>query len=256
VNADYASVTEQPGGRTTREGLSRAYSSYRFAREFCAGREVLEIACGAGAGLGYLRSATHRLVAGDYTLSVLRVAQAQYRGAIPLLRFDAHHLPFATASFDVVIVQQALYYFRDARAVFGEIRRVLRSPGTMVLTTVNPERADFHPSPFSTGYLGAADLAAALTEAGFAADLFGGFEDRGSTVRARMVSTLKRIAVKFEMMPGSLRAREPLKRLFLGPLLPFPAQLTDGMAAYDPPRRIDPAESSPFRILYAVARTR
>jgi SAM-dependent methyltransferase len=256
VIADYASVTEQPGGRTTREGLSRAYSSYRFAREFCGGRDVLEIACGAGGGLGYLRSAANRIVAGDYTLSVLRAAQAQCRGSIPLLRFDAHHIPFAAASFDVVIVQQALYYFRDARAVFAEIRRVLRRPGTLVLTTVNPERADFHPSPFSTDYPRAADLTAALAAAGFDAELFGGFEDRGSTLRARTVSALKRIAVKFGIMPGSLRAREPLKRLFLGPLLPFPATLTDGMAEYDPPRRIEPAESSPFRILYAVARPR
>lgn len=256
MSEGYASVTEVPGGRTTREGLSRAYSRYRFAAGFCDGRDVLELACGAGFGLGYLGHRARRVVGGDYTREVLDAAAAHYRGSIPLLQLDAHHLPFAPASFDVVVVQEALYYFHDAETVFREIRRVLRHPGTLVVTSVNAGRPDFHPSPFSTKYLGAGELAGGLSAAGFAPELFGGFDRSRSGFRSRVVSALKRLAVQLDMIPRSLEGRAPLKRLFLGPLRPVPAELSDGMAPYDQPVPIAPADHSRFTILYVAARTR
>ena len=51
---DYGAVTEQVGDLISREALSMVYSRYRFAAQFCAGKRVLEVACGPGVGLGYL----------------------------------------------------------------------------------------------------------------------------------------------------------------------------------------------------------
>jgi len=49
---DYSTVTEVPGVLVTGEAFRMAHSRYAFAAEHCEGRDVLEIACGAGPGLG------------------------------------------------------------------------------------------------------------------------------------------------------------------------------------------------------------
>lgn len=51
---DYSTVTEIPGNKISKEQLTRLYHRYHFASLFCKGKDVLEVACGGGMGLGYL----------------------------------------------------------------------------------------------------------------------------------------------------------------------------------------------------------
>ena len=111
MDIDYTGVTEVPGSRVTREQLARMYNRYFFAFQFCEGKDVLEVACGAGQGLGLLARRARKLVGGDYTENLIDVAWKHYGGRIPLVRFDAHTLPFREESFDVVIFYEAIYYF-------------------------------------------------------------------------------------------------------------------------------------------------
>jgi len=91
---DYSGVTETVGDHVTREALSMLYTRYAFARTLCEGRDVLEVACGGGQGLGYLASRARRVVGGDLTESLMAQAERHYGGRIPLVRLDAHGLLF------------------------------------------------------------------------------------------------------------------------------------------------------------------
>jgi cyclopropane fatty-acyl-phospholipid synthase-like methyltransferase len=54
MTPEYIHVTEIPGNKASAEQIERLYHRYHFASAFCQGKEVLEVACGAGMGLGYL----------------------------------------------------------------------------------------------------------------------------------------------------------------------------------------------------------
>jgi ubiquinone/menaquinone biosynthesis C-methylase UbiE len=114
---DYEQVTEIPGLGATREQMSMLYTRYRTAAAFCEGKDVLQVACGAGQGLGYLAAKACRVVGGDYTARLLNLARSHYRDRIPLVRLDAHKLPFRDQTFEVVILYEAIYYTGRARSV-------------------------------------------------------------------------------------------------------------------------------------------
>jgi len=65
----------------------------------------------------------------------------------------------------------------------------------------------------------------------------------------------KKSAVKFNLIPGSLKTRAYLKRIFMGRLVPLPSEITEGMAPYDPPAEIPVDKvNTGYKILYAVGR--
>ncbi|MGI9147251.1 MAG: class I SAM-dependent methyltransferase, partial [Chloroflexota bacterium] len=127
-------------------------SRYRFAlqlpgstqRHAPAGLIVLDVACGAGFGLQMLGRAGARAIGVDYdagALSEVRHAQPESR----LLRGDAMHLPLVDASIDLVVSFETIEHVADAEGLVGEIRRVLKPCGRLVLSTPNrafgpPER--------------------------------------------------------------------------------------------------------------------
>jgi SAM-dependent methyltransferase len=254
---DYSSVTEVPGVRVTAEALSMARSRYAFASERCADKDVLEIACGAGPGLGPVRAAARRLVGSDYTFSLLARARQHYGGRIPFVRLDAQALPFVDASFDAALLFEAIYYLPDAALFFRECRRILRRDGQIIVCTINCEWVDFNPSPFSTRYLSAAALRTALESAEFDVDLYGGFSAMRGTGLSTAVSWIKRAAIGFGLMPRTMKSKEWLKRLFFGPLVGVPAEFPHDGAPYDRPVPIDGENpASHFKVIYAVARVR
>ncbi|HEV2175942.1 MAG TPA: class I SAM-dependent methyltransferase [Terriglobia bacterium] len=251
---DYSIITELPGGRASREQISRLYHRYRTAASYAAGKDVLEVGCGAGQGLGYMAAKARRVVGGDSTESSLRQARQHSNGATPLVRLDAHRLPFPRASFDLVILFEAIYYLASPEAFLAEARRVLRPAGTLLVSTVNCSWLDFNPSPFSVRYFAAPDLAASLRRQGFEVELFGAYRAAPETVRDKAVSVLKRSAVRLGLMPRSMKGKELFKRIFFGRLEALPAEVHDGMAEYLPPEMIS-AETPDcgHKILYAVA---
>ena len=106
------------------------YTRYHLASQFSSGKDVLEVACGAGIGLGYLAKRARKAVGGDYSESLLRCVQSHYRSRVPLLRLDAHQLPFGDGSFDTVLLFETIYYLAEPGKFLDECSRVLR--GQMV----------------------------------------------------------------------------------------------------------------------------
>jgi SAM-dependent methyltransferase len=250
---DYSGVTETSGNRVTREALSMLYTRYAFAAEFSEGRDVLEIACGAGPGLGYLARRARRVVGGDCTERLLAQAVRLYRRRIPLVRLDAHALPFRSGSVGVVLLYEALYYLAEAARFLDEAARVLRTPGCLMISTVNREWADFNPSPFSTRYFSGGELFALLRDRGFEPTIYGAFPVIQGSPSERMISTIRRAAVRLHLIPGTMRGKELLKRLFLGRLEAFPDEVAETTAAYCAPVRLHlDGPVYDFKVLFAV----
>lgn len=254
---DYTIVTELPGGRASREQISRLYHRYRTAVPFARGREVLEVGCGAGQGLGYLAREARRVVGGDCTEASLLEARRHYNGRASLVRLDAQHLPFPDASFDLVALFEAVYYLSRPEQFFGEARRVLRDGGTLLVSTVNCQWVDFNPSALSVHYLSAPELARSLRRQDFDVKLYGAYRAALETAREKAVSALKRSAVALGLMPRSMKGKEFFKRIFFGRLEPLPVEIEDGLAEYLPPEPVAADETDTrHKILYAVARAR
>ncbi|OFW11080.1 MAG: hypothetical protein A3H27_05060 [Acidobacteria bacterium RIFCSPLOWO2_02_FULL_59_13] len=254
---DYTTVTEVVGDRITREALSMLYTRYETAAAFSGGKAVLEVACGAGQGLGYLAKQAVRVVGGDYTERLLRLADRHYEGRIPLVRLDAHRLPFRNQSFDVIVLYEAIYYLVEPLDFLEECRRVLRGRGVLLISTVNREWGEFNPSPLSVRYPTARELRQLLTPRGFVTELFAAFPVSRDSAWAQIVGLLKRAAVSWGLIPKTMKGKELLKRLFLGRLAPTPPEVFDGMAELHPLVPItDTSVVSDYKVLYAIGTLR
>lgn len=255
MTPDYAGVTEVPGNRITSEALSMAYSRYVFAAALSGGKDVLEVACGAGQGLALLARTARSVVGADRMPGLL--AQARGGGArhLPLVNLDAQRLPFRNSAFDVVLLNEALYYLSEPNHFWHESRRVLRAGGRVIVATINSRWRDFNPSPHSAGYHTPSQLRQEMSAAGFDVELFGGFAVGKSTAAASAVSALKRAASQAGLIPGTMRGKTALKRLFYGRLVDAPAVIEEGMSTYDRPVPLRHDETA-FKVIYAVGLAR
>ena len=120
-----------------------------------AGRDVLEIGCGAAQCSRWLRRAGARAVAFD--LSRGQLAEAQRLNvatgvAVPLVQADAGRLPFRNGAFDLACsAYGAVPFVADSAAVMREVARVLRPGGRWVFSTTHPFRWCFRDDPGPAG---------------------------------------------------------------------------------------------------------
>ncbi|HSG04994.1 MAG TPA: class I SAM-dependent methyltransferase [Nitrospiria bacterium] len=253
----FVTVTETPGIGASKEQLSMLYTRYKFALPFCKGKKVLEVACGSGQGLGYLAGRSVRVVGGDIDSDNLRFAGSHYSGnpRVDIQKFDAHRLPFKDSSFGVIIIYEAIYYLNDLEGFLLECRRVLHAEGTIVICTVNNQWPDFNPSPFSTRYYSGAEISGILENKGFQTTLFAGFPVGGDSIRSRVISVIKRMAVSMNLVPKTMKGKEFLKRVFFGELGVLPDEVREGMADYRQPLSLSPNdEIREYKVLYIIGR--
>lgn len=253
MGIDYSTVTEVPGNKITQEQLERAYNRYRFASEFCKDKDVLEVGCGPGIGLGYLAKNAKKVIGGDYTEYLLNTANEYYKGRINLLRLDAHKLPFKENSFDVVIFYEAIYYLESPDEFVRECIRILRNNGFIIICTVNKDWSDFNPSPFSFKYFSAPELYTWLSQYGSNVKIFGNCFVEADSPKDKIISIIKRTAVALHLMPKTMRIKQIFKRFFFGKLIILKGELTDGMVDYSSPVLIAHDIPNPsYKVLFAT----
>ncbi len=119
--------------------IGRLRAAERFAGRLVGGR-VLDIGSGMG---GFLVAAANTGVHAvgiepnaDYG-RITRLRAARYGQMPALARAVGEHLPFATASFDVVLAQDILEHVGNPDAVLREIARLLRHDGVALVTAIN-----------------------------------------------------------------------------------------------------------------------
>ncbi len=117
--------------------LNEHLARYRFAARYAAGAAVLDAGCGSGYGAGELLSAAS-VTALDISHDALRHAAESY--ARPGLRFaqgSLEALPFADASFDMVLAFEVIEHLENWLEMLREARRVLKPSGVLLVSTPN-----------------------------------------------------------------------------------------------------------------------
>jgi len=207
--------------------------------------------------LGYLATAAKRVVGGDIEKKNVSLAKEYYkdRPKITVDLMDGHNLPLPDGSFDLALLYETIYYLKNPQKCISEAERVLRDSGVLIVCTVNKDWEDFHPSPYTYRYLSVPELYDLMRKSFREVRLYGGFPVDHTGTKGEITSLIKRLAVKFHLIPGTLKGRAYLKRIFMGKLIPLPREVTEGMADYEPPVEI-PADkvNRDFKILYAVGR--
>ena len=100
-------------------------------------RRALEAGCGTGRWLAELAPLVPQVFGLDLSAGML--AQARYRAeGAHLTRGRARHLPFADASFDLLVCVNALHHFDEPRAFIAEARRTMRPGGAFATIGVDP----------------------------------------------------------------------------------------------------------------------
>jgi ubiquinone/menaquinone biosynthesis C-methylase UbiE len=97
--------------------------------------DVLEVAVGTGRNLAFYPPDT-RLTGIDLSPAMLEIARTRARElgrTVELAEGDAHALAFRDASFDTVVCTFSLCNIPDERRAIGEMRRVLRPGGLLIL---------------------------------------------------------------------------------------------------------------------------
>lgn len=226
---DYVEVTELAGDEVSDEQVQRACTRYAWALDYCSGRDVLEVACGTGPGLGVLQQDARSLVAGDISTAILERARRHYGSRIDLRQLDAMDLAFPAESLDAIIIFEALYYLPDAERFVEECKRVLVKGGHVLVSNANKDLFDFNPSPHSFVYHGVAELTDLFGRHGFETQFWGDVPVSSVSWRQKLLRPIKRTVVSLGLMPKSMTGKKLLKRLVFGEMVPFPAEIERGM---------------------------
>ena len=116
-----------PIGELVAEGQGRVLLEFAGLRD---GASVLDVGTGTGRAALMLAAAGARVTGVDASIEMLRVAKAradEHGAAVTFTPGDAHALPFADRSFDVVVCLRVLMHTPGWRRCMAELCRVTRT---------------------------------------------------------------------------------------------------------------------------------
>ncbi len=143
MNSDLKFTGERFVPGTAGEIWYEHWHRYHFVAPLAAGREVLDVACGEGYGSALLARSAMRVVGADLAPEAIAHARSRYAGRANLefREADCTRLPFADASFDMVVSFETIEHIPGQEAFLDEVRRVLRPDGCAVLSC--PNKAEY-----------------------------------------------------------------------------------------------------------------
>lgn len=130
---------DQPGVPIS-SGSDRAVRQVRMLagvlRERVGPQTILDVGCGDGAATALMAGLDPRnhVVGVDWSARAVRMAR---ENGFDIVRGGVDGLPFASGSADVVIMSELIEHLVDTDAALGEVRRVLRPGGVLLLSTPN-----------------------------------------------------------------------------------------------------------------------
>ena len=110
-------------------------STAKLCQKYIRGKTVLELACATGQLTAPLAPLAGLWEATDFSPNMIKEAQNRN---IPCASFcvqDATNLPYASSSFDVVVIANALHIMPEPEIAIREIRRVLKPHGILIAPT-------------------------------------------------------------------------------------------------------------------------
>ena len=143
------------------------FHRYYLARQFAAGKDVLDIASGEGYGSALLAQVARSVLGVDIDPGALRHAAATYAsGNLAFREGSATKMPVADASIDLMVTLETLEHFEDHETYFMEAKRVLRAGGCLIIST--PDRTIYSavgedPNPFHVHELDQAEFSSLIS---------------------------------------------------------------------------------------------
>ncbi len=120
------------------------YHRYLLAREFCRGRDVLDVACGEGYGTALIAQVAASAIGVELDPAVVTAARAEFdRPNLHYQQGDARALAIPDASVDIVVSFETLEHLAEQDQFLGELRRVMRPGGLLIIST--PDRDVYSP---------------------------------------------------------------------------------------------------------------
>jgi ubiquinone/menaquinone biosynthesis C-methylase UbiE len=103
-----------------------------------ADKRVLDLACGAGRHTLRLVRAGARVTAVDFSMGLLTEAQKRVGEGVTFIEADITRSLPIFVEHDLVVCALALQQVRELKPVFGEIARVLKPEGVLVVSAIHP----------------------------------------------------------------------------------------------------------------------
>ena len=234
---DYNTITELPNSSVTKLQLKRAHQRYLFASEYCNSRHVVEIGCGAGQGLDLVSKEAERVTGCDIDEINLEIAMDTYNShpKVIIRKMDAEKLLFDDHSIDTILLFETIYYINQVKNFFLEAHRILKEAGYLIICTANKDWSNFNPSPYSVQYYSVPELYNLASSFGFEVTMYGSFPDKNDTPLSKLISIIKKAAVKFDLMPRTMKGKMLLKKIFIGKMVNYPDKLVDDLFNYTAP---------------------
>jgi SAM-dependent methyltransferase/tetratricopeptide (TPR) repeat protein len=139
---------------------------YCFARLFCRGKDVIDVASGEGYGSALLAQVAKRVIGIDCASDAVEHATATYRRRnLSFILGGADQLPLARHSVDIAVSFETIEHLYEHERFLAEIRRVLRPDGLLVISSPDSEVYSYPGSevnPFHVRELSADEFKAAL----------------------------------------------------------------------------------------------
>ena len=116
---------------------------YHFASRWAAGKRVLDVACGEGYGSALLARTAREVTGVDVAPAAIAHARKEYAGLANARFAEASctELPFADASFDLVVSFETLEHITGQERFLDEIARVLAPGGVLLLSS--PDKREY-----------------------------------------------------------------------------------------------------------------
>lgn len=140
---------------------------YAFVRPLCAGRRVLDAACGEGYGSAMLAPVATEVIGVDLDATTVQHARARYRGVgnLDFRQGSVTALDLEDASVDVIVSFETIEHLGDQETMLAEFRRVLAPDGILVISS--PDRDTYNgggaaPNPYHVRELSRDEFQTAL----------------------------------------------------------------------------------------------
>jgi SAM-dependent methyltransferase len=130
------------GGTIEMEHLHR----YLLAKQVVTGKEVLDMASGEGYGSAMLARTAQKVTGVDISQEAVTHAQMKYqRNNLHYRLGSCSAIPLTDASVDVVVSFETIEHHTEHEAMMGEIKRVLRPGGLLVISS--PDKLEYSDKP-------------------------------------------------------------------------------------------------------------
>lgn len=122
--------------------MNRRAVVLRFLDEYAQNRSlrILEVGCGSGGVIQEVLKRGHKVVGTDISGEMLKEAKEttkDYPIDAVYIKGDIERIPVSDNSFDVVICVGVLQYLQNDKKAVGEMNRVLKTDGIVILTLPN-----------------------------------------------------------------------------------------------------------------------